>query len=485
MNKLLIQLIFLFAFPLVSFAQNIEASFSFGSFYSEESPYVETHLSINGYTLKYKAVDGGYQSEVEALYVIRKDSSVVTFDKILIKSPVIADTTGAMHELMDIRRIAIPNGKYSLELILKDLNNDLNPIAVEQDLYITFNTDFPTFSDITLYSQLEKSTDETSPLYKYGYDLTPFPTDLLYENDSILYYASELYFTNNYIGDTGKYVLTSYIEDIKGVIIENSFKRAIKEAKSTEVILQAFDASKLDPGFYHIVVQARNDQNKIFAEKKLFFEKMAPIGTSENIPISTEDMVASFDPSLLIKDSLEYYLLSLEPLANGFENTRHISAVKNQDMAVMQEFFINFWETRYPTNAIEEWNKYKENIWFVEKHFGTKTIKGYQTDRGRVYLQYGPPNVRVVRTSEPSSYPYEIWQYYKHPSRTDAKYLFYVTDNVSNYYVILNTNIRGELQNPRWQKDLQRRNEAFGTVDDTQQFDHYGTQVLDLWNNPR
>ena len=84
-----------------------------------------------------------------------------------------------------------------------------------------------------------------------------------------------------------------------------------------------------------------------------------------------------------------------------------------------REMFIkNFWERRNPTpggleNSYEQ--EYYQRIIFANERFGTG-IPGWKTDRGRIYIMYGPPD-RV--DSQPdgdaaqgtSPYPFEYWHY--------------------------------------------------------------------------
>ena len=84
-----------------------------------------------------------------------------------------------------------------------------------------------------------------------------------------------------------------------------------------------------------------------------------------------------------------------------------------------REMFIkNFWDRRNPTpgsleNSYEQ--EYYQRIIFANERFGTG-IPGWKTDRGRIYIMYGPPD-RV--DSQPdgdaaqgaSPYPFEYWHY--------------------------------------------------------------------------
>ena len=132
-------------------------------------------------------------------------------------------------------------------------------------------------------------------------------------------------------------------------------------------------------------------------------------------------------------------------------------------------------------NPEVEWLKYKERIDYVQATFTYMRTPGIHTDRGRVYLQYGPPDyvrdeknfvsvrrlekthsgtpVQMRQTGEDASnqfetesqghvyyLPYQIWRYNNLPTQ-DA-------NRVS--YRLLNSNARGEVQDPGWERRLCR-----------------------------
>ncbi len=75
------------------------------------------------------------------------------------------------------------------------------------------------------------------------------------------------------------------------------------------------------------------------------------------------------------------------------------------------EFVITFWERRNPTPGAPE-NKFKEEHYRrlanANQHFAAG-IPGWRTDRGRIYIMYGPPD---SLDSNPGALPpSEIWHY--------------------------------------------------------------------------
>jgi GWxTD domain-containing protein len=79
-----------------------------------------------------------------------------------------------------------------------------------------------------------------------------------------------------------------------------------------------------------------------------------------------------------------------------------------------REMFIKqFWLRRDPTPGTEE-NEMKEEhyrrIAFANDRFSAG-IPGWKTDRGAVYIKYGPPDALDTHGATPEAYPYEIWHY--------------------------------------------------------------------------
>jgi hypothetical protein len=118
------------------------------------------------------------------------------------------------------------------------------------------------------------------------------------------------------------------------------------------------------------------------------------------------------------------------------------------------------------------------------------TTRGIHTDRGRVYLQYGPPdfirdekNFAVVGRSssignDPQTLntignrgydsgevgvgqtfylPYQLWRYDKLPDDDQNRVFLFWDEHRSGYYKLLNSNARGEVQEADWERRLSRQ----------------------------
>ena len=91
-----------------------------------------------------------------------------------------------------------------------------------------------------------------------------------------------------------------------------------------------------------------------------------------------------------------------------------------------EQFIENFWERRNPNPGSPE-NEYKEEYYrriaYANEHFASG-IPGWRTDRGRIYIMYGPPDENDTYPSggtylrpqeegggETATYPFEQWRY--------------------------------------------------------------------------
>jgi GWxTD domain-containing protein len=167
------------------------------------------------------------------------------------------------------------------------------------------------------------------------------------------------------------------------------------------------------------------------------------------------------------------------------------NAIKSGDERALKQYFLNFWSKRDAANPEAKWLAYKKEVDFVNRVFGTNIKKGYITDRGRVYLQYGKPSQRLNFDREPSMYPYEIWQYYtinngpNTVQRNNRRFVFYNPDLVTNDYFLMHSDAIGEVRDDNWQTRLQKRNNAFTDLDINRANSHWGSGLDDSINMSR
>lgn len=488
------RLIFIFFLLLglqgVSAKQNLEAYFSYATFYTPtDGPYIETYLSIVGTSIQHKQNESGnYQGQVEVLYIFYQEDEVKNFKKFNLMSPELADTGQGYPNFLDQQRILIPNGTYMLEIQLTDLNSEeKKPVSSLQEIEIDYQEDKVELSQVEFVESFSNSeNEEGSMLSKSGYDLVPYVSDFFPGNLNKLRFYAEVYNTKKFLGENDMYLLRYFIEKYENGKVLSSFLGFTRQtAAPVNVLLKEFNIEKLPSGNYNLVIEVRNRENEVLATRKTFFQRSNP-----NIKLSAEDfagvdLYSTFVDKMNSRDSLEFFIRSLRPISDPLERNFADNTLETAELEMLKKYFFSFWYKRNELTPEREWLQYFEKVKLVDREYGIQTMEGFETDRGRVYLQYGPPNQIVRRYNEPSSYPYEIWQYYKTDIRADAKFVFYNPNLGSNNFELLHSNVYGEIRDFRWKVRLQKRNDQNPNLDNDNSFDHFGGEIDNFFENPR
>jgi GWxTD domain-containing protein len=464
-----------------------EASFDYKFFYIPgQGSYIETYLEFNGQSLIYKpAESGALQASLQIIQYLKDGEKIIDFLKTNLVSPECVDSS--FNDFIDVRRMNVPDGKFTIEIELVDLNDPNNkPVSLTENIMVKSYSDKTFISDIQLVTAYKTAT-ETTEYTKSGIDVLPFVSNYFYPELNELFFYAEIYNTKPSAGLEGQFLLKEFIEsDEDSKVIDGFQKISKKDLQNVSPIFDKFDISNLYTGNYNLVVQAIDRNNIILSEKKLFFQRnktaiRAPISDYLNAKIENT-FVENIEKDILLES-----IYSLRPIADDGE----ISILSNQmsektDYQVMKSFYYSFWIAREIQEPEKASLLYQEQVEVVNKKYGTQVKKGYETDQGRIYLKYGPPTDVTIRANEPSSYPYEIWRYYRANQFNNVRFVFYDRSLLnSNYELLHSDNIPTEIRNPRWELILQSRNTPTRNVDDTQGINHFGGRAKDYFDNPR
>ena len=117
-------------------------------------------------------------------------------------------------------------------------------------------------------------------------------------------------------------------------------------------------------------------------------------------------------PTTVVSDAYSKWLT--EDVVYIIDDAERAAFQKLTTDAEHQRFIEQFWERRNPVPGSKE-NKFKEEhyrrIAFANKHFPTGSgTPGWQTDRGHVYVLYGPPD-EIDSHAKGTPNPWESWGY--------------------------------------------------------------------------
>jgi GWxTD domain-containing protein len=463
-----------------------------------KSPYFETYLTVIGNSVTFvKNSNGKYQGTVDITVQFLQHGEVKNAQKYSLNSPELDDTTKNFPNFLDQQRYTLANGAYDMEITIGDHNKPAEqPLLTKLAVDIRFPNDVITTSGIQLLESYSKAAT-AGTLTKSGYDLIPYVSTFFPENTQKLKFYAEIYNSKKIAGEGQKIILSYFIENFETKTRLSDFSAFSKQAANdVNIVLAEFNIESLPTGNYNLVIEVRDKDNMLQAEQKCFIQRKNKAVAMSLEDIKSIDINTTFASNYKNADTLLGYLRCLRPIATSSEIEFLERQIRDKNVALMQQFLFVFWKSRYPDNAEISWLEYYKEVMKVNKEFGTYGLKGYDTDRGRVYLQYGAPNQRSLSSHEPSAYPYEIWEYNvlfdkrqmlsnPYNKQSNKKFVFYNPDLVTNKYTLLHSTAKGEIYNSNWDMMLHKRDTKSSNYDIEKAPEHFGGNANDMFRDPR
>lgn len=494
MRKFLLLILAVGAISAELIAQRkLSVLFDYALFQTEEQvSYVEAYLKISPGTFRYKKNENGtFTGNVEIIIAGKASENTIDWwDRYKISTGEVSAADTAYTAVMDARRFITQLSPHRLELFITDLNSgETNTLEYADSLYFSFNDSKPYFSTPILVDRYNTSTSENA-FTRSGYDIIPNLSGFVDGADTVLSYYMELYGTDRFLGEEEKYVLRQFIKNTETeVAVPGTESQMVSKSQKVHAALFSIPVKTLLPGTYSLVVELRNKKNEVVTTMERSFQRTGKINYK-----SVEDLSeVSTDFMALVEsiDSLQEFIRCLDPITPALEQGFARNVLKGGDKEMMKRYIVSFWTRRNPIDPRMAWLKYKAQVQLVEKLFGAGFLRGYNTGRGRVFLMYGPPNVRSERPNEPAAWPYEIWQYYELQNplngrkQTNRRFVFWNRTNATNNYELLHSDATGEPHNERWEMVLYNRGGGSQDIDRTSPGMYPGGQSRDIFNNPR
>jgi len=453
------------------------------------TPYTETYITFDKSSLIYiKGADGQYNATVNITVMFKQDESIKNFGKYTLTSPAVADTANISGFFMDMQRYSLANGYYTMEVTLEDENNKtVAPYKVEEQFMI----DYPETFSISNIIGLESYTkaDPSSSSARHGYELIPMMMPFYPENVNRLSFYAEIYNAKKQLGENEKYLLNTYLCTFENnAKLSNYYYTKRMTAKDIDVIINSIDITNLPSGNYYLVLEARDRNNEVIGLNRYFFQRSNPYYQVDESMMANIDISSVFTGKIDNIDTIREYIRTIDPISTMVEKEYGRQLIKTGDITTMQQYFYTFWASRNRVTPEQAWLDYYAQVLRVNASFNSVNSKGYDTDRGIVFLKYGAPDRIVQSYNEPGAYPYEIWHYYQLGSQRNKKFVFMTLDLATNDFQLIHSDAVGELSNFRWTTQIYQR--TYGTyydygVDGAANPNSYGDKAKDYYDLPR
>lgn len=422
-----------------------------------EKTYLEINIEIAAGSVTFKQVDSIHlQASVETLILVKKGDQVIAYEKYLLNSPLV----GAPQDLLDVKRLFLPAGDYSLEISFVDVHDPENSKTVVKPLKVDVGT-AAYLSDILLLRSYRPDASE-NPFVKNGYFLEPLPFAFYDRRTTMLAFYAEVYHTSNNAGMVNylvRYMIEHELGNGATTLISAGSQR--KKASAIDALLVPMNISKLKSGNYSLTVELRNEANDLIASRKVYFQRSNPFLDMDLAKTElTQEVVEKQFVTNLNEENLRFSLRAISPLMLGDDSEMLKNVLAGSDLKAMRFFLFRHFVNLNSNNPEKAYLDFMQVAGAADQQFRSGFRYGFETDRGRAYIRFGRPDDLIRVEDDPSAPPYEIWVYYNFPqtSQRNVKFLFYNPSLAGEDFILLHSTARGEINNPRWEVALYGRN---------------------------
>jgi len=424
-------------------------------------PYVEVFYEIDPLTILFDKKDSVFQGRIRADITIANEKGTANEEHYVLETLPVTDGARTLTlKIMDLRRLMVPSGKYTLYVKLTDLIKQGNESVFTDSIDTSVPRDAVFLSDIQLLDTVMAAQGENT-FVRNNLMQIPMTADFLERRDNLHFY-SELY---NRPDTT---VNTSIIR--RAFISRKPLGDAVYRLQISDTIAPTLVSpyqgrlrvAALSSGNYYLNITATDTAGQLLAGKSQFFQVMNP--NPEKVEIKEDTVrgpqqveIVNLAKSFMAKYTpaqIRAILKMLLPIADPTERNRIGDFLRKADDMYARYFIVNFWTAREPSQPERAWKNYSERVKEVNKIFGSSARPGYETDRGMVQLKYGKPTERVIVNNEAGALPYEVWQYNTIPGQSNAIFLFYRPGIAASEYELLHSTVIGERRTVHWRSAL-------------------------------
>jgi GWxTD domain-containing protein len=436
--------IFLFA----NDSEEIKMSLDFARFrYDEKNTYLEIYYLVN-YVLKEPAA-GSKDIWLEfSLTDMEKDSLVASSSQKLTLTGF--DLTGGTQSNVkgSLIKVVLPAGEYMLKMVKLDGMKKQRLDSIKYEFKASeFRRDKIAVSDIELGSNIiTRSQNKDGLFYKNTMEVFPNPTRLYGKNNPILFYYIELYnlLNGNIPGDIK---IQAIISDTEGQIrAEKSYTRS--RGHESLVECGQFNVSRLEDGLYTLIYAVVDSA----ADYSVYTRSNFYIINPDVVSAAEDDLMKSFSES-------EFFTLPEKEVDQKFQQVRYLATKKEIDIFERMDtieskrlYLFKFWREREKQGGVMK-EEYYTRVDYANEYYAFSNRKGWESDRGRVYILYGEPDRVTIKPQNPDERPYEVWFY--HDIEGGVKFLF-VDETGFGDYRLMTSNMRGEVFDPQYDNILRR-----------------------------
>jgi GWxTD domain-containing protein len=424
-------------------------------------------FGVDGRSLSFQKKQNGKYAGMATFAIVVNDSVKNYFaERVNFATPEVSDSSGFFQFFANTKQIPLPAGKFEVEILAYDaLSKDTSQEKASFCIQMKEGKQGPIMSDLVFlhpgkFDGQASIVDQSPGVFRNS--------DFFSAGDSILsFYGEAKGFTQKF-PNQNSLISRLRIWDLTKVASLDDFGK-IKKIKSQAFIANRFDLNikKLASGNYLLVWDISDSSGKMLAKSQKTFQKSNPLYTRQDYQ---ENVVpnGNFEEEVAKLNTLQCRELvaSLLPISQASEQTTLAYLRKKGNDSELRNFLLAFWTKRDKENPAGAFLQYKDLVAEANQKYSTQTMPAYQTDRGRIFLQYGKPNLIENEFSDRfrkamqnlNTVPYEIWYFYtleKPVKQSDVIFVFVQENRGNDNYRLLHSTGIGEVRNREWRKAVE------------------------------
>lgn len=449
MKKFLI--IFCILFSTTVLPQNkLGFDFDYAQFgYDTTSNYIEIYYEFNQNDLSVQKNDtSSFVKGVLNVSVIDSITADTLFNRNWDIIHTVSSDTSSSKSLVGVLGLVVPKGTYRLIILGKDSRDSLKTRKLIDYMRVKpLIGKKATISDLQFASKIiQDSPDKNSIFYKNTYEVIPVPNLVFGANQPALFYYSELY-NMKLLNENDPLKIERLLYNSQGKLISKK-EQTIKNTVNSRVEVGVLPVNKMATDSYTLVEALIDSAANYGISSSKRFYVYNPNVVNKDTTVSGKSEVLGSEFSVMTAEELDDLFQKSKYIATGDEvsNYKKISTLEGK-----RKFMYDFWKVRDPdpsTPKNEFYQDYLKRIEVSNQRYSTLGMKGWKTDRGRVYLTYGEPSEIDRYPNENNTKPYEIWHY----NDIEGGVIFVFADLTGfSQYTLIHSTKRGELSDNNWQ----------------------------------
>lgn len=426
------------------------------------------------------------RSSVEVTMFFKRNADIVKFDRYKLNLPV----NKGKSEFLDSRIYSLDPGTYELEIEFVD-HFDTTNVYVHRETMEIPSIDFSTaeMSGIKMLARLENFSGDSKDkgFVKHGVVMEPLPHRFYNSGINTLSYYVELYRLEKL--PIEHYIVQTEISSRK----KDSWKQElttyqkIDQPSDVNPIAKNIDIAGLPSNTYKVSVRLIDAQKKVWLKNSAIFVHSNPYRDS----IVREKLLSGeldnfFDT--IEDERILYAVRALAMKLGGQEQETINNMIQKDDYSSMRDYLFRYWIKENSVQPQYAYRKFMRMIDAIDQKFYSGFRNGFETDRGMIFLRYGPPMRIITRENDQGAVPYEIWTYDRVDmyNQVDVKFVFYNPNIAGDEFQLLHSNARNEIRNPQWLTEIYNINDQYdgpNPVDARGVQDNYQREAARIFND--